>query len=49
MAGGTKTTKDFDANERAIIRDRARFQSHTELAAVFGTTRRVITHIVKYA
>lgn len=49
MSGGaTKFAKDFTAEERAVIRERALYQSHTELAAVFGTTRRVITNLVRF-
>ncbi len=44
-----KRTKDFTLEERAVIRDRLRWQSAKELALVFGTSVRVITNIEKYA
>lgn len=43
-----KCARDFTAEERAVIRERARYQSSQELAAVFGTTPRVISNIVRY-
>lgn len=48
-AGAHKTAKDFSAHERAIIRDRLRYQSSAELALVFGTTARVIRNIARYS
>ncbi len=39
--------KDISHEERAVIRERARYQSAKELAAVFGTTPRVIGNIVR--
>jgi hypothetical protein len=44
-----KRTTDFTAEERAVIRERARYQDNDTLAAVFGTTARVIANIRKYA
>lgn len=38
---------DFSHEERATIRERARYQDAKELAAVFGTTARVIGNIVR--
>ena len=44
-----KRTADFSFHEREVIRDRARYQSKQELAAVFGTSTRVISNIIRYA
>jgi hypothetical protein len=44
-----KHTADFSADERAVIRERARYQDNATLAAVFGTTARVIANIKRYA
>ena len=38
---------EFRHDERAAIRERARYQSASELAVVFGTTARVIGNIVR--
>jgi len=44
-----KRTADFTTEERAVIRERARYQDNATLAAVFGTTARVIANIKRYA
>lgn len=44
----TKHAKDFDADTKRIIRARREHQSAQELAAVFGTTARVIGNIARY-
>jgi hypothetical protein len=44
-----KRTADFTAEERAVIRERARYQDNTTLALVFGMTARVIANIKRYA
>jgi len=43
-----KYAKDFTADEKRVIRARREFQSAQELAAVFGTSPRVITNICRY-
>lgn len=47
MAGG-EYAKDFTAEERRVIRERLRYQSSQELAAVFGTSARVVRNIGRY-
>lgn len=44
-----KTIHDFSASERAVIRDRRRYQSNAELAAVFGCHANTIAAIVRTA
>jgi hypothetical protein len=43
-----KHTKDFTAEERAVIRDRRQYQDPQTLALVFGTSPRVINNIARY-
>lgn len=42
-----KRFRDFTAEERAVIRERRRYQSAQELALVFNTTSRVIASCVR--
>jgi hypothetical protein len=49
MREGIKHTKDFTAEERAVIRERLRYQDSQTLAAVFGTSPRVINNIARYS
>ncbi len=44
-----KQSRDFTPDEKRVIAERRRYQSAQELAAVFGTTARVISNIVRYS
>ena len=44
---GLKPAADFTAEERAVIRERRKYQSAGELAAVFGTTWQCIAAICR--
>lgn len=44
---GIKRPRDFTAEEKAVIRERRKYQSAGELAAVFGASYQAITAICK--